>query len=121
MGVIQRVRMFATLAILVAVAAVGYQTLRNDAQVTLYVLFSPASANPQVSVQLTDTLPIIYPVTFPDWTRNTRLAPGTRVILSVMLAGSGKAECQLFQDGMEVRHKWMDGPGNISCQWVVAG
>lgn len=109
-----------TTVAVVAALAIGYQVLNNDPLISLEVTFDSPATAPMVSVQLTDTVPVGYDVTYPRWHREMRLPPGTRVILTMTLKGPGFSECHIGRDGVPVSHDWIRGPGVTTCQHVVA-
>lgn len=92
----------------------------GDHQVTLQVVFEEDRSNPDIIVQLSNTPPVPYPAGgIGNWETVLKVAPGTRVILTVSQNSGGTTECHIISRSANASQQ-MTGPGTISCQLRVS-
>lgn len=127
-----RVLSWATIAGLLVVGALHYGVFdrnendplnrTNDVDILLHVTFDPSKPKPLITVQLSDTLPVTYMAGDVDpWERTMRAPRATRVTLTVTMERHGYVECAILREGNVAGNspQGMNGPGVISCQYLV--
>ena len=92
----------------------------DDVELMLHVIYEPDIAKPVVAVQLSMTVPVIQSVGHSPWETPLKVPHATRVILSVVQGGRNHTECTILRRGNIMAHQELDGPGTISCQYLVA-
>lgn len=91
----------------------------DDVDLELSVVYEPATAKPLVAVQLSMTPAVIQAVGYSPWEHVIQVPHATRLILSVVQGGRNHTECTILRRGNIMAHQELDGPGTISCQYLV--